>query len=139
MPNDFGNAVEPPQTKNYVEATEQLVTEIFVRDLAKSLAFFQQLGFELLRQQGGFAELTWEGHKLFLDRHESAARARLPCRQRPRDGARRRCGVEIVQRQQGQGHHADRRPLLRPAQLTVADPDGYGIRFASLLGSRKKP
>ena len=73
MPNDFGNAVEPPQTKNYVEATEQLVTEIFVRDLAKSLAFFQQLGFELLRQQGGFAELTWEGHKLFLDQ-----RANLP-------------------------------------------------------------
>jgi hypothetical protein len=35
-------------TSRYVNPTEQLVVEIFVRDITRSIAFYRQLGFELL-------------------------------------------------------------------------------------------
>src|SRR5262252_2524293 len=50
----------------YVESTEQLVTEIVVRDIRRSTAFYRRLGFSLLRDGGDFVELTWEDHRLFL-------------------------------------------------------------------------
>ena len=50
----------------YVDSTEQLVTEIVVRDIRSSVAFYGRLGFELLRDGGDFVELTWEEHRLFL-------------------------------------------------------------------------
>src|SRR5262252_4428054 len=50
----------------YVDPTEQLVTEIVVRDIRGSVDFYRRLGFELLRDGGDFAELTWEEHRLFL-------------------------------------------------------------------------
>jgi len=46
----------------FVPPTRQLVVEVFVRDLDRSLAFYTGLGFRLLRRDGGFAELQWEGH-----------------------------------------------------------------------------
>jgi catechol 2,3-dioxygenase-like lactoylglutathione lyase family enzyme len=51
---------------HYVPPTEQLVTEILVRDIRRSTAFYRQLGFDLLRDGGDFVELTWEDHCLFL-------------------------------------------------------------------------
>src|SRR5213082_2732361 len=53
--------------RSYVESTEQLVVEVFVRDIGHSVAFYRRLGFELLRDAGSFVELTWEGHRLYLD------------------------------------------------------------------------
>ena len=50
----------------YVEPTEQLVTEIVVRDIQRSVRFYRLLGFGLLRDGGDFVELTWEDHRLFL-------------------------------------------------------------------------
>ncbi|MGH7960666.1 MAG: VOC family protein, partial [Candidatus Binatia bacterium] len=50
----------------YVDATEQLVTEIVVRDIQRSIRFYRRLGFALLRDGGDFVELTWEDHRLFL-------------------------------------------------------------------------
>src|SRR5689334_2544133 len=50
----------------YVPPTEQLVTEIVVRDIKRSTDFYRRLGFELLRDAGDFVELTWEDHRLFL-------------------------------------------------------------------------
>src|SRR5437867_13394736 len=50
----------------YVPSTEQLVTEIVVRDMKRSTDFYLRLGFELLRETGDFVELTWEDHRLFL-------------------------------------------------------------------------
>ena len=37
---------------------EQLVVEIFARDLICSMVFYQQLGFELLAHRGRFVELA---------------------------------------------------------------------------------
>jgi catechol 2,3-dioxygenase-like lactoylglutathione lyase family enzyme len=63
----------------YVDPTEQLVTEIVVKDIKRSIDFYRRLGFDLLRDGGDFAELTWEGHRLFLaelsafrDAHDAA-------------------------------------------------------------------
>ena len=39
----------------YVDPTDQLVTEIFTRDIGRSVAFYRKLGFELLRGDGGFS------------------------------------------------------------------------------------
>src|SRR3954463_3765355 len=49
----------------YVDPTEQLVTEIVVEDIKRSVGFYVQLGFTLLRDGGDFVELAWEDHRLF--------------------------------------------------------------------------
>jgi len=90
----------------YVDSTDQLVTEIVVRDIRGSVDFYRRLGFELLRDGGDFVELTWEDHRLFL-----AQPSAFP-------------GAEHVP-------IGDRYYGLR--DFTIRDPDGFGIRFASLL------
>jgi catechol 2,3-dioxygenase-like lactoylglutathione lyase family enzyme len=126
----------------YVDPTEQLVVEIVVRDMERSVAFYRSLGFELLRDGGEFVELTWEDHRLFLaeiaafDGVEQAEPAQPP--EFPLANVRimvpnvdewwkvaadvgGRIIVPIGDRYYG----------LR--DFTIADPDGFGIRFASLL------
>jgi catechol 2,3-dioxygenase-like lactoylglutathione lyase family enzyme len=77
----------------YVRSTEQLVTEIFVRDIRRSTKFYRRLGFELLRDGGDFVELTWEDHRLFLAElsavHDVSATAlgRLPSFPSPTSGS----------------------------------------------------
>ena len=53
-------------TEKYVDSTEQLVTEIVVRNIQRSTKFYRELGFEVLRDAGDFVELTWEDHYLYL-------------------------------------------------------------------------
>src|SRR3954465_7285751 len=50
----------------YVNAAEQLVTEVFVSDIRRTIAFYRELGFDLLRDDGDFVELMWETHRFFL-------------------------------------------------------------------------
>lgn len=129
----------------YVDPTEQLVTEIVVRDIRRSLDFYRRLGFELLRDGGDFVELTWEDHRLFLaelsafrDARGAAlaappafplanVRVMVPdvdeCWKRAND-----LGARII------SPVADRYYGLR--DFTLADPDGFGVRFASLLPAR---
>ena len=52
--------------KKYVDSTEQLVTEIVVRNIKRSTKFYRELGFEVLRDAGDFVELTWEDHHLYI-------------------------------------------------------------------------
>jgi catechol 2,3-dioxygenase-like lactoylglutathione lyase family enzyme len=126
----------------YVDPTEQLVTEIVVRDINRSVNFYRCLGFALLRDGGDFVELTWEDHRLFLAeisafRNAQAATAAAPP---PFPVANVRVmvpnvdeywklcsemGVQIII------PIADRYYGLR--DFTIADPDGFGIRFASAL------
>jgi catechol 2,3-dioxygenase-like lactoylglutathione lyase family enzyme len=126
----------------YVDPTQQLVTEVVVGDIKRSVAFYRSLGFELLRDAGDFVELTWEDHRLFLAEISAfqgvetaglAQAAEFPvanvrvmvpnvddCWKVAGDvGAR--VVVPIGDRYYG----------LR--DFTIADPDGFGIRFASLL------
>jgi catechol 2,3-dioxygenase-like lactoylglutathione lyase family enzyme len=126
-------------TSPYLPPTEQLVVEIFVRDLARSLAFYRGLGFSLLRAEPTFAELSWEGHRLFLDERRDhlppappAANVRVMV---PDVDARwaqvRELGAPVFQ------PIGDRYYGLR--DFTILDPDGFGIRFASPLASEDQP
>ena len=129
----------------YVDPTEQLVTEILVRDIRRSVDFYTRLGFQLLRDGGDFVELTWEDHRLFLaepsafhavEGADAVSPPRFPlanvrvmvpnvddCWRRVNE-----IGARIV------APIADRYYGLR--DFTVADPDGFGVRFASTLDVR---
>ena len=122
--------------------TEQLVTEIVVRDIKRSTEFYRRLGFELLRDGGNFVELTWEDHRLFLaelsafhglEQVELAAPPRIPL-------ANIRVMVPNVDDHWKVANEIGA-PITVPVgdryyglrDFTLADPDGFGVRFASML------
>jgi catechol 2,3-dioxygenase-like lactoylglutathione lyase family enzyme len=129
----------------YVASTEQLVTEILVREIRRSIDFYRRLGFELLRDGGDFVELTWEEHRLFLAERsafQGVEHVELPPSPPfPLANVRvmvpdvdkywalvREIGAEIAV------PIGDRYYGLR--DFTIRDPDGFGVRFASLLEDR---
>jgi catechol 2,3-dioxygenase-like lactoylglutathione lyase family enzyme len=120
----------------YVPATEQLVVEVYVRDLDRALDFYQRLGFERLRRQGGFAALAWEGHQFFLDERPSyepppSPQANVRVMVPDVDAWWRRArdmGAQVL------APIADRSYGLR--DFTIADPDGIGLRFATRMEDR---
>jgi catechol 2,3-dioxygenase-like lactoylglutathione lyase family enzyme len=128
----------------YVDATEQLVTEIVVRDIECSAAFYRRLGFELLRDGGDFMEFTWEGHRLFLAELSAfrdapgatiAAPAQFPL-------ANIRVMVLDVDAYWKVAQEMGARIIIPVADryyglrdFTITNPDGFGIRFASVLAS----
>ena len=120
----------------YVDPTEQLVTEIFTRDIRRSVEFYRKLGFELLRDDDGFVELGWEGHRLFLSdelKEKMTAATGLPQGNIrvmvPNVDAywtlSREMGAQVLSPITDQSYG------LR--DFTIADPDGFGIRFGTWL------
>ena len=129
----------------YVPSTEQLVTEIVVRDIRRSTEFYRRLGFRLHRDGGDFVELTWEDHLLFLAEPSAFHdMAEVEPTERPRfPVANIRVMVSNVDQCWSLATElgapiilpiADRYYGLR--DFTIADPDGFGIRFASQLPRR---
>ena len=121
---------------NHVPSNEQLAVEIYVRDLRHSLAFYQQLGFKLLRQEPDFAELAWEDSRLMLEEFKQMPSAPLF----PVANIRvmvpnvdeywelaQRTGARIFKKID------DRYYGLR--DFTMIGPDGVGIRFATELAN----
>jgi catechol 2,3-dioxygenase-like lactoylglutathione lyase family enzyme len=132
--------VEESMTGSAAELADQLVVEVMVRDLDRSLALYTALGFTLERRDGGFAALRWGERWLFL-----AQQAELPAPSGP-TRANLRILVPDVDRlwtlAQALGlpveqSIADRYYGLR--DFTVIDPDGFGLRFASWLRSSIDP
>ena len=130
----------------YVDATEQLVTEIMVSDIKRSTEFYRRLGFALLRDGGGFVELTWEEHRLFLDERppihedEQVMRPAPP----PFPLANIRVMVPNVDDYWRLAHDIGAQIIVPIADqsyglrdFTLADPDGFGVRFASALDTRE--
>lgn len=120
----------------YADPATQLVVEVFVRDAAVSRAFYEGLGFELVEDRGPFVVLAWEGCQLFLDERRDLP----PAPDVPH--ANVRVMVPDVEaawaRARGMGARvvapiADRGYGLR--DFTVTDPDGFGVRFGSWVGS----
>lgn len=118
-------------------STPQLVIEVYVRDLERSLEFYRALGFDLVRRTGGFAVLSWDGHVLFLDE-----KPELPELAAGRERANVRIMVPDVDALWQRAHAVgasisapigDRYYGLR--DFTVRDPDGFGLRFASWLAA----
>jgi catechol 2,3-dioxygenase-like lactoylglutathione lyase family enzyme len=126
------------ESVNYVPANEQLAVEIYVRDLRLSLAFYQKLGFKLLRQEPAFAELAWEDSRLMLEEFKQMPspppfplaniRTMVPNVDEYRELAKE-LGARIFR------EIGDRDYGLR--DFTLVGPDGIGIRFATeLAGDR---
>jgi catechol 2,3-dioxygenase-like lactoylglutathione lyase family enzyme len=128
--------VEESLIGSNVELAEQLVVEIMVRDLDRSLAFYTALGFTLERRDGGFAALRWGARWLFLDQ-----RVDLPAHRGPARANVRMLTADVDQvwaTVQTLGLPverpiADRNYGLR--DFTVRDPDGFGLRFATPLAT----
>jgi catechol 2,3-dioxygenase-like lactoylglutathione lyase family enzyme len=126
----------------YVDPTEQLVTEIVVRDIERSTEFYRSFGFKLQRDGGDFMELTWEEHRLFLaepsafrDAHDAE-----PGPPWPFPPANVRVMVANVDDHWRVAAEIGARVVVPIADryyglrdFMVADPDGFGVRFASRL------
>jgi catechol 2,3-dioxygenase-like lactoylglutathione lyase family enzyme len=125
----------------YVDATEQLVVEVFVRDIAASRAFYEQLGFEVSEDRGTFVVLAWEGHQLFLDERRDLLA------QRSTSAPQTNIRVMVADvdaywaRAQANGVRVfamigDRDYGLR--DFTILDPDGVGLSFGTRIESRSE-
>ena len=118
----------------YVDPTEQLVTEIFVRDIKRSTEFYRRFGFELRRDRGGFVSLAWEGHRLLLDqRNDLPPKSHIP-------QANIRVLVPNVDDYWKLAEETGA-PVLNPIadrtyglrDFTIADSDGFGVRFGTRI------
>jgi catechol 2,3-dioxygenase-like lactoylglutathione lyase family enzyme len=116
------------------ELGEQLVVEVTVSDIDRSLALYTALGFTLERRDENFAVLLWEGRRLFLDQNSELAPLSAAARANIRILTREVDAVWMVAQKLGM-------PVERPIgnrdyglrDFTVLDPDGFGLRFASTL------
>lgn len=121
----------------YVPPTEQLVLEVFVRDMARSRRFYEALGFTLTQDKGDFVAYEWEGHRLFLDERPDL----------PPPPAYPQANVRIMTPDVDalwQTAVALDAPVVAPIadrdyglrDFTIADPDGFGLRFGTWLPTR---
>ncbi len=114
---------------------DQLIFELYVRDLDAAVHFFEQFGFDVHRRQGNFVELIWGQARIFLEQTERAptldgqvvgnVRVLVPDVDRYWEIAQR-LGVPVILPIE------DRYYGLR--DFTIAGPNGIGLRFASWLG-----
>ena len=126
------------------ELSEQLVVELTVRDIERSLVLYTALGFTLERRDGAFAALRWGDRRLFLDERRDVR----PVNTRTRDEARVNVrilvpDVDLMWALAGRLGLEVERPIGDRAyglrDFTVLDPDGFGLRFASQLPRRAAP
>jgi len=122
----------------YVEPTSQLVVEVFVRDMARSRAFYERLGFRLVEDKGDFLGFAWEDHLFFLDERPDLppptafpqANVRIMV---PNVDDYWRLATEL------------NAPVVTPIadrdygirDFTIADPDGFGLRFGTWLNPER--
>lgn len=120
--------------EKYVDASEQLIVELYVRDLAGSCVFYQALGFKMVREEEDFVEMQWEGTRFMLDAgHDVPAPPKFPVgniRIMVADVddywmLAKKIGAQVI-------HPIENRSYgLR--DFTIAGPDGLGLRFATRL------
>lgn len=119
--------------KKYVDSGHQLVVELYAGDLRKSMEFYLRLGFELVRDDGNFAELKWEETLLFIEQVTD-----LPAATHAVGNIRimvpnvddywnlaRALGARVIR------PIKDKYYGLR--DFTIEGPDGLGMRFATRL------
>lgn len=119
---------------NRIPAHEQLVVEVYVRDLRESLRFYTGLGFRILREEPDFAELGWETSRLLLEE--------IPDQPKPTRAPSANVRIMVADVDTHWRHVQSRGiPVLKPIgdrtyglrDFTIITPDGIGLRFATPL------
>jgi catechol 2,3-dioxygenase-like lactoylglutathione lyase family enzyme len=118
----------------FVEPAEQLIFEIYSRDLKKSIQFYSSLGFAIVREEPDFAELRWEDSRLYIEQSIDPTsgssqlagniRVMVPDVDRYWNTVKS-LGTRIVKEIE------DREYGLR--DFTIAGPDGVGLRFGTRI------
>jgi catechol 2,3-dioxygenase-like lactoylglutathione lyase family enzyme len=124
----------------YVEAAEQLIVELYVRDVKKSTAFFEQLGFTAVRKEPTFVELGWDDSRMYLEQIPGQAEPPATVVANVRimvDDVDRYWKLCKEMKLPVKNAIGDRYYGLR--DFTVVSPDGIGLRFASKLGKKASP
>lgn len=116
-----------------LERNTQLINELFVEDLQRSLAFYTELGFSVERSDDHFAVLRWDDSLLFLDQQHMESRPAYA-------GMNIRILVPDVDsywdKVQAAGYlvlQAIDNRYYGLRDFTISDPDGFGLRFAAFL------
>lgn len=115
-----------------VESDRQLALEVHVSDLQRSITWYQAIGFELVERKETFAVLGWDDARFFIKEHPQHGsgstyaniRVMVPDVDLRWDEVGT-LGLEVVV------PIDDRVYGLR--DFTVADPDGFGVRFGTSL------
>jgi catechol 2,3-dioxygenase-like lactoylglutathione lyase family enzyme len=124
--------------KPYADAAQQLVVEIYTRNIEKSRDFYESFGFDVIRDEGDFIEMKWEEKTLLLEQVKDAETASVPSASvrvmvpnvDDYFARAQKLGVRILR------PLADRYYGLR--DFTMATPDGIALRFATRLSDAKK-
>jgi catechol 2,3-dioxygenase-like lactoylglutathione lyase family enzyme len=114
---------------------EQLILELYTRDIAASVAFYQQFGFRLLRAEPHFVELGWDQTQIYLEETADA----------PEPNGRIVGNIRVLVPDVDQYWTLAQETgctVIKPIEnryyglrdFTIAGPDGVGLRFASRVG-----
>lgn len=127
-----------PHPTPYTASGHQLVLEIYVTSIERSVDFYKSLGFNLdWKYPSLFGQLSWEQCLLFVKQSKEGETNRTGTPGNIRimvpdvDGKYEECkrlGYTIQQ------EIGDRKYVLR--DFIVMDPDGFGVRFGSYLKGR---
>ena len=134
--------------KKYIDSTEQLVTEIVVRDIQRSTRFYRELGFKVLRDAGDFVELTWEDHQLYIAElsayHEITSDDLKMSEPSKFPVANIRIMVPNVDDYWKLAKEKEAKIVIPIADryyglrdFIISDPDGFGVRFATCFSSQR--
>lgn len=130
---------QPAETSpmKYVEAKEQLIVELYVRDVQQSTAFYEKLGFAVVRKESLFVELGWDDSRMYLEQipGQKEPPATLVSNVRIMVGDVDRYW-KLCQEMKLPVKHAIGNRYYGLRDFTVVSPDGIGLRFASKLGKR---
>jgi catechol 2,3-dioxygenase-like lactoylglutathione lyase family enzyme len=144
---EFGAAAEEPRGR--------LVPELSVSDFARSFEFYVRLlGFEVLfaRPENAFAFLSLEGAELMIER-TSGTWSTGPLEAPYGRGINFQIMVSDLEARYGRLRAAGYPIMIEPQerwyrrgefydgqrQFLIQDPDGYLLRFAEDLGTRREP
>ena len=116
---------------------QQLVLEVTCRHILRSTAFYRTLGFELIRAEEHFVELSWDERLLFLDERPDYVPNLIPAGNLrimvpDVDAVWERCvQLELPV------HSAIENRYYGLRDFTILDPDGFGLRFATAIPTRQ--
>src|SRR5579872_499963 len=120
---------------SYVEPNRQLILELYSKDLNRSIEFYTQFGFKVIRKDEGFVELSWGENFLYLEESHPSEGIKPPA---PSGNIRIMVPDvdnywELAQKLRTKVLRkiGDRDYGLR--DFTIYGPDGIGLRFATRI------